>query len=675
MVQIYNINKKPLIVLFLLSLVVAIFSLPFIYLGVNMQLENYYDFSMMSFVFIQDYNIYLDRSIFIFLFMYSGLLTIIIPLCTLNFLHNKSSADFCYALPIKKTKLFVSSFVLGAIVTFVPIIVSKVIFIVIHISFGLVYTDVGTILYIFITGILMLLVVYTINSLSCVLSKTSIEAFILMVTFNVGIFFMFFVALGLANNLLFGFFTGVSLIRGNIQGSFVHYLSPAFISGAAYFDIVNVNQFNIAVVLWVIIGILAFIMSYIIIDKYHKTEDIGKGSYSGFSAILIKITSTLSIGFLFANFGMSYFAFLTSSLLTFYISHIVISRSVRFLKFLTAYAVIAVCGLIFIIFLNTGGLGYSTRMPQRDEVTSVSFPNLFISNHPDNFITWGGDLREDIDYQTLRFYDQQLIDLVFKLHKSIINVDGSLNQSNPNLYNFWNFTTLQYNLSDGSTFTRHFNVQPIVAREIVLQIFSNPNYMHKFGSPFNIDTERILIISYSTGLGSSNNMHLTNQQIVSLVNTMQDDLLLQTPQQLLNPRQSSLGTIQFMAGNTWHHVQVMPWWYNTIELLYNFGYQFYYTNIADTAIILDRQKLMYAGLIWETGHSNFFEEVKFAIWHSNFFEFDVHTFGTTIYDQEQVNYLWENSVHRIYTLLANEYDYVLFLQNGIPILNMIYVID
>lgn len=129
---------------------------------------------------------------------------------------------------------------------------------------------------------------------------------------------------------------------------------------------------------------------------------------------------------------------------------------------------------MFGIFL-TGGLGYTTRLPQRETITHVNLQRASF-NPPPNFLSnpraWALD-----------FTDPELIDLTLAIHQVIV-------ESEEDSYPFWGGTHFSYTLATGDVFERTFQWQPLEARRLILDYFVHPTFIEAFGIPFQLGVDQ-----------------------------------------------------------------------------------------------------------------------------------------------------------------------------------------
>lgn len=542
-------------------------------------------------------------------YLFFGLFTVSTALSLLHFLHSKRGRDFSYSLPFNKQTLYLASYLQGLVTLFIPLLMTKSTFLLVHVTLSPATNPVGEVA----TGLLMawgmLLVVYTLNCLACTLSRSTAQALILMSMFQVGAVLLFLLGLNLMESLLFGFghFFGTALL-----GSWLAYTSPAMVGGI--WTVFGVQGLWLTAepttmtdhllfwpsLLWLVLGASSFVWSLVHMKK-HQSEHIGKGVTTGFSAMSIKAIVTLGSGLLVSWLFtiMSHtppttlavqIAFLLGSLLGFVVIQAIIARKADWVNSAIQYGVLLVIGQSFVTGIATGGWGFSRRVPEPSQVVSVALPHFHLPFIP-NFAS-------HIPWDQRHVTHPELIALVIALHQNIVSMDGPLNLDNPELFRPWTPYTFDYTLANGSQLTRRFELIPLQARQLTLTLMAHPAFIQVMGVPFHLNehvsnlelhVQSELWQGHREGadtsqplLFSSFLLNLTPLQVRQLVLAMQADMMTQSFEQLFYPLHGGLFELHTLPFG--HRITVFPWWEHTVQILADFGYQVERTPLADRVV-------------------------------------------------------------------------------------------
>ncbi len=329
---------------------------------------------------------------------------VLFPLMVFRYLHSKTATDLYHSLPIQRTPLFLSKYLAGITMLFVPFIVIVSADTVIN---GLAYRH-----YMQIPGyssanyafadellagfqrmalvVFVLLCLYALTVFIMMNTGTTLDAVVTLVAVNVGWVLLMAALQSFFNGMLYGFpgissdiITHVTIIFSPLAALFysVGYYG-GYLGYYGYVDSYSSNYISFIGVL-VVVSALALAGSLLIYRK-RKSEYAGRVFSYPYMKALIKVIVCLSVGIVVAM-GLSsshsntkdavssfVIGFLAASFVSYLIVHIILSRGFKKLgKSLILYGSAVVCFALVYFGVGFDVIGYQARVPKAEDVAYI----------------------------------------------------------------------------------------------------------------------------------------------------------------------------------------------------------------------------------------------------------------------------------------------------------------
>lgn len=391
------------------------------------------------------------------------LFSVIVAIILFSYMHNKRSVDLFGSFPVSRRTLFFTRYIAALVICIVPLIV-----------FG----TMGALLTL--SDIAMLAVFKNIGYL--ILGIIGNVSFIAFISVCCGTVVDVLVSYALINVVYpicvtICYFFPVSIIPG-LQGGYI---------GASVFTLFSpiaapyVGMFGTSKtlhILWWIFFTIVLVAGCYVLCKKRKAETAQNAFAFATVEIVIKFVTCFAAGFgvgwIFANIGESTHGTIKGQYAWFFVGlfigimvanfllHLVFHRGLsKYLNSLMECGVVAVATTVFLFVITTGAFGYDQRIPEADEIQSVS-----MCLDDGKFVVDGKDL--------LAVYreDAETIDGVLDVHSNLINkyedmkkgiypiIDGG-SYISQDYYGDPYSVEVNYKLKNGKTISRGYNTSNI----------------------------------------------------------------------------------------------------------------------------------------------------------------------------------------------------------------------
>lgn len=365
-----------------------------------------------------------------------------------SYLYKKNAEDFFFSLPMKRTKMYWSTYITGFITSAVPIVLYAYTFYLLC-SFNTTGLSVLPVTWIVIKMLLFLLCIYSFYVFIAVNTGSIISQLLMSVGSIVIIPAMFLGWALLAQNTLIGFDMGT---MADNPAFFRLFYALRFLYTEASFDIISV-------LLILLIGAVFAVSGWMFFNK-RKCESASK--WLSFSVLypLIKIivvvtaasyTALLATGGNKMNLGII-IPMTIVSIVAYVITDMILEKSTRtfysrksLISFLIGWGGIA----LFCILLNNGFFGYSNRVPKEFDIQYVS---IYMST--DNVTLPGNG---GYGYES-----SENIEKIRKIHMKMIELSESSQEKEGDWRNPQNgvymYSYIKYKLKNGFTVERNYYV-------------------------------------------------------------------------------------------------------------------------------------------------------------------------------------------------------------------------
>lgn len=408
-----------------------------------------------------------------FVVFFAGVLAVGFNIINFGFLYKKSSSDVFHAFPLTRTELLLSRTAAGLLSALIPVMLC-------YIGYGFMaafYSWMGSIIqllyYLFITILIMLLC----SAFSLVFFVSAGSMFDFGVSFvgaNVALIVVAYIFNNILSQTLLGY-------NGNAFSEIVYFISPIYLCAGGIGNANNIeNGIKGGHIFFLVIAIVytvAFTLFSICLYNKRKAEKSGtayayKFMYL-FCSLLAGICGGYLLGMLFdSDIGTPSFwiFFIIGALLTATVYGTVTNRGFKGIsKSLVMGTLSIIITAIVTVVGVTGGLGYEKRIPETDEIKSVTI-SVF---------------GEDITFKN----PEQII----ALHSKIVNnkEKGSDIQR----------VNIVYNLKGNKHLTRQYRVDYNLALNEFLAIYQSDERLETIKNNLsiaNISTRSITFYSLET---------------------------------------------------------------------------------------------------------------------------------------------------------------------------------
>ena len=395
-------------------------------------------------------------------------LCVLTPFILFNFTFSKKAVDTFHALPVKRSDLYATVSLSAILIVLIPCVINYIF------GYGLAYcftklqfSSVHLYTFFRVTGTLLafasiaLLVITNTGTLSEAILYTGIA--LVIPFFAVGSFSFF------SQRFLYGFYDFSELI--------LYYLSP-FVSFIQFVDIFRLADSGIDLGIlssyWYLVVIILNVISINIYQRRPSERTEQPFTNSTFFVLLSStFTSFLLISLMsfFANpkdpsFDIpSLIVPITISLIVFLLLNIIKNRSTKGIKkSIKNFMILLIITLIVTgTYILTGGLGYTTRVPDSKKVNHVVIDKQTAQYFP--FLT-----NQNVDYT---INDPESLEIISSFHKDLIHDHHAKNKMMLNDQEQSSDKipfTFKYVLNNGNTLSRFYFITRTQAIQIMHQI-------------------------------------------------------------------------------------------------------------------------------------------------------------------------------------------------------------
>lgn len=392
----------------------------------------------------------------------SAIIAILFNAINFSFLYKKSSSDVFHAFPLTRTQLLLSRFSAGLIATFIPVLVCYAAFAIMA-AFNP-WMGSLTLLAVYLLYTVIITLVCSSFSLIFIISAGSMfDMGVSLIGSNIALLLVGQVFDSVLDRTLLGY-------NRAFASDIMYYISPPYFCGIGLGRANNgMNGRTIEFFIRSVIYIIAFTVIVVLLYNKRRAEKCEQGYAYKFMYIfcgaLAGICGGYLIGFLFTYDVSSpvFYIFMTiGAILTAVIYGVITNRG--FKNFGRAIAVGCVSSLIIIsiaVFGITGGLGYSKRIPEKQDISDThinAFSEFIHFENPDDILA---------------------------LHQKIIETSAASDREyTENKIN----VSFEYKLKNGKTMSRTFLVDTALLENELLSIYKSDERMNSIKESINFDT-------------------------------------------------------------------------------------------------------------------------------------------------------------------------------------------
>lgn len=392
----------------------------------------------------------------------SAIIAILFNAINFSFLYKKSSSDVFHAFPLTRTQLLLARFSAGLIATFIPVLVCYAAFAIMA-AFNP-WMGSLTLLAVYLLYTVIITLVCSSFSLIFIISAGSMfDMGVSLIGSNIALLLVGQVFDSVLDRTLLGY-------NRAFASDIMYYISPPYFCGIGLGRANNgMNGRTIEFFIRSVIYIIAFTIIVVLLYNKRRAEKCEQGYAYKFMYIfcgaLAGICGGYLIGFLFTYDVSSpvFYIFMTiGAILTAVIYGVVTNRG--FKNFGRAIAVGCVSSLIIIsvaVFGITGGLGYSKRIPEKQDISDThinAFSEFIHFENPDDILA---------------------------LHQKIIETGAASDREyTENKIN----VSFEYKLKNGRTMSRTFLVDTALLENELLSIYKSDERMNSIKESINFDT-------------------------------------------------------------------------------------------------------------------------------------------------------------------------------------------
>ena len=408
----------------------------------------------------------------------SLLLALISSVLLYSYMHQKRSVDLFHALPVSRNALMASSLLNGLTMLIIPLVLNFTLTAAVgayykldmstHLPF--LAESFGWILFLSVAAFLFCTVM-------AVCSGTTFDMVISTVVVNIT--YPLLIVLG---NLTAGLMVPGMTSDIFTNTTFITALSPF---SAAYLPIIGNSMeddsfIGLSFLVWWAVFLLVAAVIAFVLYRYRQSECAESNYAFPIPKIVIRFVATgasgLAFGLIFLSFldttSGFFIGLIAGSLAAHVVAEAVYSRGFKGLK--RSFAYYGIFLLAFTGFYGicaTGALGYDTRLPKAEEVSSVE-ANLNVYSYYNNngFTVFDENNRNVIASVGKQLKDPQTIQKVLELHKELIDLNRtyaypyqvSTNNSSQDI-------RLTYTLKNGTTVQRYYSTSVVNQRSEAIQ--------------------------------------------------------------------------------------------------------------------------------------------------------------------------------------------------------------
>ena len=392
----------------------------------------------------------------------SAIIAILFNAINFSFLYKKSSSDVFHAFPLTRTQLLLSRFSAGLIATFIPVLVCYAAFAIMA-AFNPWMGSLTQLAVYLLYTVIITLVCSSFSLIFIISAGSMFDMGVSLIGSNIALLLVGQVFDSVLDRTLLGY-------NRAFASDIMYYISPPYFCGIGLGRASNgMNGRTIEFFIRSVIYIIAFTVIAVLLYNKRRAEKCEQGYAYKFMYIfcgaLAGICGGYLIGFLFTYDVSSpvFYIFMTiGAILTAVIYGVITNRG--FKNFGRAIAVGCVSSLIIIsvaVFGITGGLGYSKRIPEKQDISDThinAFSEFIHFENPDDILA---------------------------LHQKIIETGAASDREyTENKIN----VSFEYKLKNGKTMSRTFLVDTALLENELLSIYNSDERMNSIKESINFDT-------------------------------------------------------------------------------------------------------------------------------------------------------------------------------------------
>lgn len=472
---------------------------------------------------------------------------VVIAVSLFSYLHQKRSIDMFHSLPVGRTPMLLGRWCAGLTAIFAPILVNYVIAAIIGVCYGI---DVGNSFVLAMNSVLWLILMsvaaLTFTVFMAVCTGTTFDMVISILGINVAYPLLIFVTCTFATFLLPGLNVALSPASTVLTA-----FSPFAAAFLPYFGNVDSDRASTiwfgklggGFLAWWIVLTLIMLAGSILLYKKRKSECAESGFAFPIPKIIIRFIVTavagLGMGLLFQMSTSGPFSFFIGVVAGSLSAHIVVeavySRGFKQMKrSFGYYGIFVALFLVLYGVLATGFFGYDMRLPNPDDVesVSVSLPGQYDGNGTFNIYTT--EYRSNIATVSPVLKDKANINKVLELQKDFINTNRSsaypyrLQESSGS-----NFT-IAYHLKNGGVLRRVYSDSYDRSETgelkdkfgaMLTQTSQMEEYLRTSSVLFYLEPGEIKSMDINTGKGTNLTIAPNNSVKAELLEALKEDYL------------------------------------------------------------------------------------------------------------------------------------------------------
>ncbi|NMM63278.1 ABC transporter permease [Clostridium sp. P21] len=397
-----------------------------------------------------DYNIL--KKVFYFANGYAQILFILIaPVFTaillFRYIQVKNSSDMIHSLPIKRSVLYRSHAVVGALLLVLPVIINGFIcvFLDIVMYLGKYYSPYDVLQWIEIIIIICLLLFFMCILVGMVVGSSIMQGMLTYILLVLPVA----IAILLSGNLdgfLYGFVYNDDNIEKFSPVTRVWQMATSMNNNSNSINKISINE----IMIYIFVCIILYFIGMFIYNK-RKLEAASKSiAFKGLEYVFkygVTFCAMLVGGIYFRVAQKSVhwllIGFLIASLIGYFGAEMIVKKSIRVFKNVKGYLIYVIVIILVIVGVKLDILGYEKKMPSLNSVDSVYFSESF--DHL-NFYKHNRDV----------YFDKKDIENIHNFHKQLIEEKSKNNDKNNGGQS--RRVIFIYNLKNGSKIQRGYNV-------------------------------------------------------------------------------------------------------------------------------------------------------------------------------------------------------------------------
>ncbi len=445
----------------------------------------------------------------------SSIVPYVASLLVFRFIHSKKQSIFLHSLPLNRSTIFCSASLGAFALMIIPVIVnSLILFVMSFTNYSLVISPVSVLIWIII-NILSQIIMYSIAAFCCQLTGNSFGAVVIYLIFHLVPLIVTATTDTILQNILNGY-------RGNnVLAALIAETNPFSYLVEVTNAITNLYAKNETVIyetsvfsyIWIyLVAAVILLIAAFLLYKKRNLENVEE--VAGFKVLnpVLKYALTASVAFVTSAAAIEFsynspvafiITFLLTTSVTYFISEMVLKKSLKVFGSYKGYiGFVAVVAVLAITTNITNGFGYERRIPEKDNIKSVS-----VSGYN------GYDQNATVE-------NNDVIEYALNLHKNQMNKPIL----RPDFDRAYSTLNIVYKLKNDKEFRRSYRVDSSVMDDIIDNLYKYEEYVRKYDSFYSRGDSEI------TGMQLNDDAHsrefaIDQDQINGLYNALEKDIL------------------------------------------------------------------------------------------------------------------------------------------------------